>query len=593
MILDGDGTLVWSKHFANKFGGQAYDLKVQKYKGEGYLTFWLGDDTVRGHGAGHYYMLDSSYDIVHEISAANEMYADLHEFIITPEDTALIIIFEPKLADVRPLGRKFNDLWNQAIWDCVFQELDIATGELLFEWRASEHINITHTYNKLDAWSSVGTRDDPFDPFHLNSVAKDEFGNYLVSARNPHAIYYIDGKTKGVIWTLGGKGNGFQDLSGGHALNFAWQHDARFVSLDAFPETYKAPLVGQDVTVQLLMLFDNAAMDWNYLYGPPYSRALLLELIYPSADSVRGTLVIYPQGGGVNERRFEAVHRLLSESDQEKIGSINGTDAAYSMRVVREFINPKHVRSGTQGSVQLLPQEQGQDPRVFVGYGINAVFTEFGSTGTVLCDIHFGAESSWGRGDVQSYRAYKLPWIGRPRDPPAAKIRGGKVYVSWNGATECREWRIQAADHIDSSEWTDVAQAPKEGFETNISLSTSEGRILQRYVRVLAICQDGKICENGEIVDRTWDDKARQSVANADLHKRTFTRYAGSDTKYMGLPRTSKKQVAVKQLAHFIRAPKKRHSLLVFCGHVPTDLSTAGTKPLLQENGVLRVYDGR
>ena len=57
MILDGAGTLIWSKHFANQFGGQAYDLKVQRYLGEEYLTFWLGDDTIRGHGAGHYYMV--------------------------------------------------------------------------------------------------------------------------------------------------------------------------------------------------------------------------------------------------------------------------------------------------------------------------------------------------------------------------------------------------------------------------------------------------------------------------------------------------------------------------------------------------------
>ena len=57
MILDAAGNLIWSKHFDNKFGGQAYDLKVQKYLGEDYLTFWLGDDTIRGHGAGSYYMV--------------------------------------------------------------------------------------------------------------------------------------------------------------------------------------------------------------------------------------------------------------------------------------------------------------------------------------------------------------------------------------------------------------------------------------------------------------------------------------------------------------------------------------------------------
>jgi len=57
MILDHQGELIWSKHFDNLFGGQAYDLMVQEYQGQDYLTFWLGDDRVRGHGSGFYYMV--------------------------------------------------------------------------------------------------------------------------------------------------------------------------------------------------------------------------------------------------------------------------------------------------------------------------------------------------------------------------------------------------------------------------------------------------------------------------------------------------------------------------------------------------------
>lgn len=59
MILDQHGELVWAKHFDNKFGGQAYDFMVQEYQGQEYLTFWLGDDRVRGHGSGYYYMVRS------------------------------------------------------------------------------------------------------------------------------------------------------------------------------------------------------------------------------------------------------------------------------------------------------------------------------------------------------------------------------------------------------------------------------------------------------------------------------------------------------------------------------------------------------
>lgn len=57
MILDSRGDLVWSKHFANEWGGQAYDLMVQHYQGQDYLTFWTGDDQVRGHGSGAYMMV--------------------------------------------------------------------------------------------------------------------------------------------------------------------------------------------------------------------------------------------------------------------------------------------------------------------------------------------------------------------------------------------------------------------------------------------------------------------------------------------------------------------------------------------------------
>jgi hypothetical protein len=55
MIVDSHGDLIWAK----STGGQAYGLAVQEYKGEDYLTYWTGDDRVRGHGAGDYYMVRS------------------------------------------------------------------------------------------------------------------------------------------------------------------------------------------------------------------------------------------------------------------------------------------------------------------------------------------------------------------------------------------------------------------------------------------------------------------------------------------------------------------------------------------------------
>jgi hypothetical protein len=60
MLLDQRGNLVWTKAYNNDYGGQAYGLEVQTYRGQEYLTFWVGDDRVRGHGSGSYYMVSPS-----------------------------------------------------------------------------------------------------------------------------------------------------------------------------------------------------------------------------------------------------------------------------------------------------------------------------------------------------------------------------------------------------------------------------------------------------------------------------------------------------------------------------------------------------
>ena len=113
------------------------------------------------------------------------------------------------------------------LYDGVFKEIDIATGQLLFQWRSSDHFPLNVTYDTLTTQGYE--RETAFDYFHINSIEKDERGNYLISARHAHSVSYIDGRTGAVLWTLGGKTNNFMDQSNGTATNFAWQHDARWL----------------------------------------------------------------------------------------------------------------------------------------------------------------------------------------------------------------------------------------------------------------------------------------------------------------------------------------------------------------------------
>ncbi|KAL2001359.1 hypothetical protein VTN02DRAFT_1852 [Thermoascus thermophilus] len=235
MILDQDGNLVWTQPY-----GDAYGLNVYTVKGKDYLTFWVGDDSIVGHGDGTYYFLNSSYDEVYKLGAANGLPADLHELHVTRDGTAVFTSYDVVPANLTSMYGP-EEGW---IYDGTFQEVDIETGELLFQWRASEHFDFTEAYVSREGTGEI--EDEPWDFFHINSVDKDARGNFLISSRYMCCLAYIDGKTGEVIWKLGGKNNMFRDLSDGAATNISWQHHARFRDNDTAITLFDNSYVGND-----------------------------------------------------------------------------------------------------------------------------------------------------------------------------------------------------------------------------------------------------------------------------------------------------------------------------------------------------------
>ncbi|KAJ5090972.1 hypothetical protein N7532_009656 [Penicillium argentinense] len=264
MILDAQGELVWMKDN----WGTTQDFHVQRYKGQDYVTYWQGDEED-GYGHGSWYMLDSTYTVQYVVSPAGDLDGDLHEFHITPNDTALITIYDPIPYDLTSVGGPELG-W---LYDGVFQEIDLATGELLFEWRSSSFYTPESSYEPLR--DRGHERTFGYDYFHINSVDKNDQGHYLISARHTHTITCIDGATGEVLWSLGGKDNEFTDESNGVATQFAWQHDARWQS----PNT--------------LTLFNNAANGGHDLSA--VSQGLLLELDIPARKAKVLTSYDHPQ----------------------------------------------------------------------------------------------------------------------------------------------------------------------------------------------------------------------------------------------------------------------------------------------------------
>ena len=101
----------------------------------------------------------------------------------------------------------------------------------------------------------------------------------------------------------------------------------------------------------------------------------------------------------------------------------------------------------------------------------NAYFTEYSAAGRVLLDGSFGDAAP----NIDSYRAFRFPWVGTPTTKPAAvaSLSGGvrTVYVSWNGATQVALWEVLGGP--DAGHLAPVASVPKSGFETAIPVRTS------------------------------------------------------------------------------------------------------------------------
>jgi hypothetical protein len=203
LIADDRGRTVWFQ--PRTPGTKVFDVNVQTYRGQPVLTYWQGNFAA-GWGYGEYVVLDQSYREVARIGAVGGDRADIHDITITPQGTALV--------------PSYNDVWHhhRKVLDNVIQEIDIATGRLLFEWHSLDAIGLRESYDRA-------ARGRPFDYFHLNSIDVGPDGNLLVSARNTCALYELDRATGAILWRLGGKRSDFRM---GRGSRFCRQHDARW-----------------------------------------------------------------------------------------------------------------------------------------------------------------------------------------------------------------------------------------------------------------------------------------------------------------------------------------------------------------------------
>lgn len=207
LIIDDRGDPVWIHPITT---GAATNFRVQQYSDRPVLTWWEGD-YVQIWGQGECVIVDAAYSEIARIQAANGHRYDLHAFHITPQDTALVTVYAPVPNATTSRG--------QPVVEGIIQEIDIATGRLVWDWHSYGAVELSESYFPVPTDAT-----QPYDYFHVNSIDITPDGHLLISARHTWTVYKIDRMSGKILWRLGGRRSDFAIASD---ASFSWQHDAR------------------------------------------------------------------------------------------------------------------------------------------------------------------------------------------------------------------------------------------------------------------------------------------------------------------------------------------------------------------------------
>ena len=298
VVVDNAARVVWYRYFPN-----------------GVLN------SIQAHANGHYTLMNL-IDPVRRFSVLDRFGAEVdelqcvgwdtrfHDFLVLTGGDFWILCDEVRVMDLSSLG----GVSSANVMGTVVQHIS-PTGQVLFEWKALDHFQITD----LPAAERTGPN---VNFTHGNGIGLDSDGNLLLSFRSLDEITKVDVGTGQVIWRLGGLANQFtllNDPKGG----FDGQHGVR----RAGP--------GE------IQLLDNRPSPPSRLVRYRLDEnAMTAELVLEFVDSpttwsrVGGSTQFYPGGKGLVS--FGTAGRVVEVSPQgAPVWELTGLDGTYVFRAQR------------------------------------------------------------------------------------------------------------------------------------------------------------------------------------------------------------------------------------------------------------------
>lgn len=372
------------------------------YKGEVHLCFYQGTQMI-GWGHGHGIIMDKHYRTVKSVEPGSyQASSDMHEFkLINNGKSALMSQYLRSVYDLCPW--KLCDGLGY-IQQGAFQEVDVETGKVLFEWRSLDHVDPLESYvlPSTTEISGSGERpESPWDYFHINSIDKNQNRDYLVSARHVSAVYKVSGIDGHVIWRLNGAKSDFK-LDG---FSFSFQHDARFVS--------------ENDTHTVISLFDNGS-------------------------------------NGFDQTQSHSTGQIISLDLKTKIASI-------ILNLDPPFVDGHAHISKSQGNFQRL-----KNGNIIMGWGNDAFWTEYSPEYEIIFYGALGWSNVMNYRVHKFDNWIGLPLTKPALWAYSKNGTEMTLYTSWNGATEVKTWRFFGANDKKQGPWKQLGQEAKNGFETTL-----------------------------------------------------------------------------------------------------------------------------